>query len=768
MTHRTLLAKVRADRGQRGALAVALAASLTAAVTVSPATAAARALSRPAGSTLAGSPAGGAAASILLVNGDHALVSSAAGRHTTGILRAPGISRLAGELTTLRAGAKTFLFPTVALPYLGRGLDPSLFELTALRHAEHGGRLPVTLHYQGRPHTVPGIMITHRGAGTARGYLTASSAPAFGAALARQMLGDRARGSYGQDGLFAGGLSIGLPGTPGTRAAPARGHRVHFPMHTLTVRGTNLAGRPDTGDLVFVANVTDPDKFFDFIETTNFFYHGTAKFSVPDGIYWAFGDFLGPGGAERLDVLPQFTVRGDTTVATSARAANSEVTFATPRPAVNAGALAFSMVRRSRRSSNSWTFFGSNPFWVNRTSQPPTAGSLDTATSTTLISPRGSGTPYAYALDFPAPPGIIPSQHFVVRPADLATVHERYYQDSTQRGGWLTFGGTARQSRTVGFSGSSTPLRHLPGQQTLYLTAHPATLWQTNYFVGLSSGQTNAWRLYHGGQDLSETWNAYPLHPSPNVSLPGSIFPALPSASRAKNTLLLDITPFSDNTFGHTGTGFQGGFGPKVSGSYALYQNGTKIAGGKPPQSFNGDLFVRAALSRAPARIRFVMTASRKGKAPDLASASQDVWTWPSRPDPAAAVPAPWYCGATIVNRKIVFDRHCAIQGMMTLGYRVAGLSMHGATHPGRQALSITVNHLQLGGAARITDASLQVSYDKGASWQHVALTRAGAIKFGASYTAPASASVSLRASARDARGATVTETILGAYRTSS
>jgi hypothetical protein len=748
-------------RTWRAALAATLATSVTgAAAVLSPVSAAAHTSPHPAAAVPG-------AASILLINGDHALVSSAAGGHATSILRATQVTGLAGEAASVRAGANTFLLPEAALPYLGRGLDLSLFELTALRHAEHGGRLPVTLIYGGKPHAVPGITVTHRGAGIAQGYLTAASAPRFGAALARQMLTDHARGSYGQDGLFAGGLSIGLAGT-GAPAAPARPHRVSFPMHTLTVRGTNTAGRPDTGDMAFVANVTDPGKFSDPVETTNFFDHGTAKFSLPDGTYWGFGDFIGRGGGEFLDILPQFTVHGDTTVAASARAANSKATFVTPRPAVNAGALAFSVVRGSSRGANSWTFFTSGSFWVNQIGQPPTAGFLDSATSTTLVSPRGSAVPYAYALDFPAAPGTIPPQHFVVQTAGLATVHERYYQDAAQRGGWLSIGGTARQYRTVGFSGSSTSL-HLPGRQTLYLTANPAMFWQTEYFGGaFTSGQTNSWRLYHGGQRRAETWNAYPLHPAPNVSLPGSIFITLPSASRAKNTLILDITPFSDSTFGHTGTGFSGGFGPKVLGRYALYQNGTKIAGGKAPQSFLGDLFVRAALSARPAQIKFVMTASRKGKAPNLSSASKDAWTWPTRPDPTATVPAPWFCGGTIVNHKVQYDRHCAIQDMMTLGYQVAGLSMHGAAKPGAQSLSVAVNHLQLGTASRITHATVQVSYDNGTTWHHATLTRTGASQFRASYTAPAATAVSLRVSARDARGATVTETILAAYRTSS
>ena len=107
----------------------------------------------------------------------------------------------------------------------------------------------MTVSYRGRVPSLPGVTITRAGGGTARGYLTAAGAAAFGAALARQFIADHARGSYGQDGMFAGGVSVRLAGVPAT-AQPATA----FPMHTLTVTGTNLAGKPDTGDQVMIFN----------------------------------------------------------------------------------------------------------------------------------------------------------------------------------------------------------------------------------------------------------------------------------------------------------------------------------------------------------------------------------------------------------------------------------------------------------------------------------------------------------------------------------
>ena len=58
----------------------------------------------------------------------------------------------------------------------------------------------------------------------------------------------------------------------------------------------------------------------------------------------------------------------------------------------------------------------------------------------------------------------------------LATVSERYYQDVPSRGGWIFFGGTARQLRDT-VQASDVLLLRLPGRQILYFSARPAMLW---------------------------------------------------------------------------------------------------------------------------------------------------------------------------------------------------------------------------------------------------------------------------------------------------
>ena len=764
-------------------LAVAVAATAAATdTTVRPAAAA------PVGGAVAAAPVAGGATSLLLINGDRVLAGRIGSARTTAIEYAPG-GALRSALMTLRLGAREFLIPMAALPYLGNGLDPALFDVAALARAERGGRLPVTLRFQGGVPALPGVTLTRTAAGSAQGYLTASSARVFGAALFRQFWADHARGSYGTGGLFAGGLSVSLAGPGASPARPARsGHAQpipRFPMHVLTVTGTDLAGKPDTGDLVRVLNVTDLRKLDPIMAADNFFFHGTAKYSVPSGTYWAIGFFF-TANSVRFDVRPQFTVGGDTTVHVSGQAADSEVNVVTPRPAIARGSE-LTIVRTSPRVTDSIGIsVNGSGIWINPTSQRVTVGGLEAFTAVQLT-PRGPGTPYGYMLNFAGQGGLIPRQRFIVRPADLATISERYYQDVKSVGAWLDFGGTPDQIRYTSIGGFLLPVR-LPGRMTQYLSARPPELWQSFYdvynqfFTGTTpGGQTDAsaFRLLHGGQQLAEQWNQYPLHPpGPNVSLSGaSSIPFVqqePSAVRAGNTLLLVVTPFSDNFAGHFGSGFQADFPGKVneaSGRYELFQNGVKIAGGNaanPSSLFIGPLFIQAKLSGAPSVIKLVLTASRADRRFLLSATSRDVWTWRSRRDPAARVRPPWFCGVTFTRVQAILDRHCAVQGMLVADYTVARLALDGAAPAGRQRIVVTVTRLPAAGPSRIVRARLQVSFNHGKTWQVASLRRLGAGRFVASFNAGARRGVTLRLSARDRAGDTITETIFRAYDTSA
>jgi hypothetical protein len=268
------------------------------------------------------------ARSLLLITGVQLVVRPEPGGRSEIAVR-PGAPDHDG-LVSLRRGGVTDLIPADALPYLGRGLDPGLFDVPQLLRAEAGGRLPLRITFSGRPPALPGVTVARTGPETAQGYLTSSSARSFGLALMRQFRRDRARGSFG-GGLFAGGMTLALAGAP---AAPGRppGRPAAVASHTLTVTGRALSGKPANGTIAWVFSADN----MNFSDNIGVFKAGVAKFSVPAGRYWVVGEFdatIGVDNRTRLDVLPQVSVAKDTTVHTAASAATSEVTMRTPRPA---------------------------------------------------------------------------------------------------------------------------------------------------------------------------------------------------------------------------------------------------------------------------------------------------------------------------------------------------------------------------------------------------------------------------------------------------
>ncbi len=369
---------------------------------------------------LAGSASPPPASRLLLINGAQVAGSNEA---TPAII--PAGHGLAAMAETLRLGSRTLVIPMAALPFIGHGLSPSLFDLSALARAERDGRLPLTLSFSTKFHALPGLTVTRTGPGTAQGYLTAAGARKLGTALARQFLADHDRGSYGTDGLFTGGLSLALTGAA---SAPAP-VQPDFPMHTLTATATALNGRPDTGDTVFVLNETNGGAIG--VNPFNFFYHGSVKFSVPSGTYWAVGLFSPVNGNPsevRMDVLPQFTVHGNTAVHLSVRAASSKVGFAVPRPA-NLQAEELTIGRANGFSLSFANSQARGSLWVNPVTRPADSA-LRAETTGWLASPANSALPYTYSLDRVDPPGLIlRDQRYAVRPGELATVRENYFQE---------------------------------------------------------------------------------------------------------------------------------------------------------------------------------------------------------------------------------------------------------------------------------------------------------------------------------------------------
>ena len=318
--------------------------------------------------------------------------------------------------------------------------------------------------------------------------------------------------------------------------------------------------------MVFVFNADNTALFGDFSENVNFFFRGTAKFSVPPGHYWAVGDFLdfsarNKPSAERAVVLPQFTVRKDKTVHMAEQDADSQVAISTPRPSVVVG-TSFDLRRIPRAGRD----LGLRPGGVRDLSAvgepdqrpgPPSEASRITPISGGCRRPDVA-SPYEYDLAYGAT-GIIPRQEIMATPGSLATVHARYYSDVTS-GGDVVATGLFRPQFNDEVFGPAYRVR-MPRTQTEYLTGNPAVTWwqgmgqYTEDVFGLqrvSGGQFGGPKVYHAGQHLTRNWDAYPLHTGVStrggVALLGAgVRTATPSATRAGNVLNLQVTPFSDS-----------------------------------------------------------------------------------------------------------------------------------------------------------------------------------------------------------------------------
>ncbi|HEV2375822.1 MAG TPA: hypothetical protein VGS19_27105 [Streptosporangiaceae bacterium] len=542
-------------------------------------------------------------------------------------------------------------------------------------------------------------------------------------------------------------------------ASPAAAATHPQASYTLKVTGTNLAGGPDTGGSVFVSNVDNTNRF----AAQRPFHDGMATFTVPAGHYWAVGIFIETAGGsitqQRIVVLPQFTVKADTSVHIAERAADSKVTMVTPRPA-RPEVSDFEVRRPGRAGPVQFYAFNDAgiPLWVSPVRQRPTVGKLETFTAQQLVSPPGADTPYEYNLVYEGPEGTIPSQRHVVRASGLASVDARYFQDVATTGEEDRFGMFPAQLSDLQFEADN--FFTMPRHQIEYMTGNPAISWFAGVLQCYPStpcpgGQNDTVRTFRAGERTQEDWNAYPLHPGPNVNLDGTANPrpTLPSASRATNMLTLDVAPFGDNQPGHTGAGFS-------AASYQVTQDGKQIAAGN---AANGrpDVMVHVKLAPRPAVIRFTLTGSRTGAGFPLSSRTHTVWAWHSAPQPGTTLPRGWTCRAFPAP----VTRTCAVQPMMTLDYTVRGLSLSGTTAPGRQALTITPGHLQLARAAQIADVRAWVSLDNGTHWHPARVTRHGGTRFTAAFTAPAGSFVTLRVRATDTAGGSITETIDRSYR---
>lgn len=677
-------------------------------------------------------------ATLTLVTGQHVTVSPD-GRQVR-VAAAQGAP--ATPLTTLRGGSHTCVIPATAAPYLGRQLDPALFDVAGLGAAPTTGRLPVRIGYQGSgPPTVPGVTVTSASGGLALGYLTAASASDFGAALARQYAADAAAGWPEHSTLFGAVLTI----RPDIGSRPV----VHpqFPMVTLIVKVVDAGGRPAKFGFLGIMNVDDARRYIGFVPV----YRGEARVSVPRGNYSAMTQVTDVSGRRltlRVVTRNTYLVSADQqTLTLDARSATHAPTATTPRPA-SVDTLTFDWVRTDRTGHGSFDAGVMLDGGARLLLTPAPAARVGTTVSATVWQLHGAapaGRPYTYDLAFPAV-GVPADQSHRVRPGDLGTVAARYYSEAGPASG-----ATGRlvnlPGRPFAF-GSLLPLR-LPTVRTEYVSAIPGAVWYQSLLPNVGSidnpfagALDDGGRLVRAGSVRAAEWNRDPLVPRVPVRTSGDSFWSC-YACRTAHSMLLVLAPFTDSTPGHTGELYTEPSGPHVT-RVRLFRDGALVT---------DEPDVAGVLVPAPAAAgayRLVYDVDRRSNGAQLSTTTHTEVTFRSGAGDGPAAPPGWACFA---------PGTCHVLPLLQ-AYLELPLTLSNLLPSGRSTATLLVGHIPAATRPAISAAALRLRV-QGGTWRTVPLTRLADGQYRAALDLAAGTvgkSVDVELMARDALGGTLTQ----------
>lgn len=734
----------------------ALAAGLLGAA---PPAAAAPAAAAPAAAAPAAAAARPAAAvpptAVTLITGDVVLVGHGDRPAVTVLPRVR--TGAAGSFRTVRTGSSVRVIPALAVPYLGRELDPALFDVTALA-AAHDARVPVRVAF--RPgaahHAIPGVTITSTAGTVATGYLTPGSARRFGQALADQVRADAAAGWHRDTGLFAGISTVGYGGSVAPVVQP------RFPMFTLRLRILDGTGAPAQFASLIVLNTDDTRRYqgFPFVDD------GEARISVPAGNYSLLAEVpeFGADGsfADRLVPVTDFAVTGPLTLPViDARTATLRPSVTVPRPAVT-DELELDWVRgddAGSRVSVGFLYIGGGVTVLDAPGRPARHGELHWGDRYHLSAADNS---YTYDLRYGADGAIPTRQRHVVAASQLTTLTEHYSSDVPGRTiNTIRFG-----SRAPDYSSfqAEWPVA-APSTRTEYVGGSRDVLWQ-QVLTGVEAfGEdffivADIWfdgpRTYRPGQADTVFWARQPLHPSLDTDTAPGVNPFYSCpACRTGNVLGISLVPLADTEPGHVGLLDQYGDTPigtiTASTRLRVYRGatlvsderdvtGTQLTGPAGAQRYR----VRYEQHRAAPWIR-------------LGTAATTEWGFSSARPATRTAPAGWFCPDGTGTGP------CAVLPLLVPSYEVPTDAL-GRVPAGPGKVVVGFAGTQGAPASPVDRATVSWSTNDGRTWTPAAVRSLGAGRWSAAVGNPAGSTVSLRVTGHDRAGATITQTLVRAY----
>jgi hypothetical protein len=647
-----------------------------------------------------------------------------------------------------------YVIPAVVRPYLGRELDRSLFDVSALVRvgAVDGARVPVVLSYAAgvTPVPPPGVSIDATSGNTATGGVTPASARDFTNGLRRLIGADVAAGrSLGTDAPAPGLTGMRLAG--GTAPAVAS---PHLPLNVLRVDVTDLTGAPATNaDLVLL----DVDSFRRVTPQVAID-DGVARVQVPAGNYSAivqFTDFDQDGNltAFREVVKQDFVIQAGTDIpplSFTETDSTIPVTVSTPRPAVEQEATMDVARTDSTGASLDTGIIVAAPtqLYTNATPATPTAGK-----SRFVVTWNGSATDpadaYAYSLEFASDGGVSANQHYTARTDQLATVRQRLSTDPATHGE-----GLLADAPTDPVADEPTLILRTPMPQALthYYGTADGTEWSQS--VSGPGGQSvfGPRATFAAGQQYTQDWGHGPI--TPGLSRFTNDFLDCGACSTGDD-LDLELGTYDDSNPGHN-------VFPDVSATsdrMKVFRDGTPV--------FDADTDVArlTGIPLQPGTYRAVLDEDYTG----VSGHSQALVTHTEMTvayDPTATadpLPVNDFCAAGDTE---VRGAACQILPALTLHYQLA-TDLTNSTSAPVQTLRLLVDHVTyngIGARTPITSATIAVSYDGGHHWRQVPVAgRSG--DYVAVWPNPSSGRApELKVTARDAAGNSISQTVSDPY----
>jgi hypothetical protein len=591
--------------------------------------------------------------------------------------------------------------------------------------------------------------------------------------------------------------------------------------HTLTLNFTDANGQPATA-IGIVQNVNSEPLGTSLIPSQAIFpVTGTAgpvSISVPDGTYSIQAAVLTPdtgtwpalGVDGALVVKPQVTVTSNRTVTLDARTATAQFQPSVAGVSPTAQLDSLSLFRGSVSNGGTSSSFGDpcpasfycpsdpglglisasfGPYSAAKLSvtptRPVTKGTLDFDAAAQLYAggSRSAPTPLpGYVLEFPHQGTIPSSLTYQVPPKDLTTVTNQVYYNpadtpavcANNGGGngpdsaklyplvyfpWGTFeteftsdfGSLLGQS----YQDSQVP----PGQSTEYWYASdPAlTTWQNEFTRCTSPSTYSPLRTINPGEQITQTWGKYPLAPQQNGNTEWNGDEAVTAcaACRQDNNFAPSFQDSDLNDFGVVSWAYDVNGIPVYN--YPTVNEKDFPSAWSGPSGFDLPLLPQAATYQLDYTIQ-----EGWGQVDPGASTATD-WTFHSSPagQPAALPP----------DEKCAPDPStgCAFLPLLFIDYNLALNENEQALAGTPFQIAFTVAHQQDEPPPADVSATVSASFDGGQTWTPPqAAASTGSNQFTATIQQPplpqTDGWVSLRITARDGAGNSVTQTAIEAY----